>query len=341
MDKNDKRKLISLAALLILLIATGTIGYIFLLGVGFVDAFYMTMITVSTVGFAEVGEMNDLSKLFTVFMIVAGIGTVGYAFTSLANLLMEGSIKEVWRKKKMKDKIDSMEDHYIICGSGQTGQSVIEQFLESSYPFVVIEYDEEKHQELIERGIPGVLGDATHEDTLQACHIEKAKGLIATLSTDSDNVFTVLTARQMNPSLYIVSRAIDKNSVDKLKKAGADNTVSPNEIGGRRMASLVTKPSVISFLDIITRAGDIVLDLESVVLCENSVLKGRSLSEAKIPEETGLIVMAIKKPGDEKLKLNPKSEEVLQSGDTIIVLGEEEQIKKLRKMACDDGMNDR
>lgn len=322
MERKYRRKLISLLGLLVLLVFAGTTGYMILLDVGIVDAFYMTMITVSTVGFAEVGEMTDASKLFTVMVIVAGIGTVGYALTSLANLFMEGSIS-------------GLRDHYTICGAGQTGQSVVAQFIESKYPFVVIEMDEEKYQELKERGIPIVLGDATHEDTLQECHIETAKGLIASLSTDSENVFAVLTARQMNPDLYIVSRAIDK-----LKKAGADNTVSPNEIGGRRMASLVTKPSVISFLDIITRAGDVVLDLESVVLCESSVLNGKKLSQAKIPEETGLIVMAIKKAGEEKLRLNPKSEEVLGTGDTIIVLGEREQIDRLRKMACDNGRND-
>lgn len=203
--------------------------------------------------------------------------------------------------------------------------------------FVVIENDEAIVKELLDEGIPTIFGDASHEETLDKARIKTARGLIASLSKDSDNVFTVLTARELNPDLYIVSRAIDKNSHLKLKRAGANNTISPNEIGGSRMAALMLRPSVISFLDIITHAGDVVLDLEDVVICKNSPIMDKSLKDVKIPEKTGLIVLAIRKTGSEKLQFNPHSDEVLQLGDTMIVLGKQDQVNELRKLACDDG----
>lgn len=337
MDTRDKRKLFVLACMVGLLLAIGTVGYMTLLDVSLIDGLYMTVITISTVGYAEVAEMNDSAKLFSIFIIFAGISTVGYALTNMVSLFVEGRFKEAWRTRKMEGKIDSLRDHYIICGSGETGQSVITQFKKSGHPFVVIDKDEEKYDELVQDGVLVVTGDATHEDVLQKCRIDTAKGLISGLGVDADNVFTVLTAREMNPDLYIVSRVIDDSSISKLKKAGANNTVSPNEIGGRRMAALVTKPAVISFLDIITRAGDVVLDLESVTICGHSDMVGKSLQNLKIPEETGLIVLAIKKDYEEKLRLNPSSDETLEARDTIVVLGREDQVKKLRKMACDNG----
>lgn len=334
MDQKDRKKLITVGIIFTLLMIVGTIGYKELLKVSVVDAVYMTVITISTVGYTEIAEMTDAAKIFSIFIIFGGISTVGYAFTNIITLFVEGEFKEVWRLKKMKDRITKLKDHYIICGGGETGRSIFTQFQESNHEFVVIEKDEEKYNELINENVLVVLGDATHEDTLEACGIARAKGLISSLSSDADNVFTVLTARQMHPELYIVSRAIERNSRKKLHKAGANNTVSPNEIGGRRMAALVTKPSVISFLDIITMAGDVELDLESVVLCGKSKMVGKQLREVKIPEQTGLIVLAIKRIKEEKLKFNPSADEILNVGDTLIVVGEDYQIKKLRIMAC-------
>jgi voltage-gated potassium channel len=175
------------------------------------------------------------------------------------------------------------------------------------------------------------------DETLQRAGIERAKGLICSLSKDADNVFTVLTARELNKNLYIVSRAIDKNSHDKLKRAGANNTISPDEIGGSRMAALMLRPNVISFLDIITHAGEVVLDLEDVVICDSSTIMNQTLREVRIPEKTGLIVLAIKKNNRKKLQFNPHSDEVLEVGDTMIVLGTQDQIKTLRRLACDKG----
>lgn len=335
MKKNNK--LLFVTTLLLTLILTGTIGYKVLLDLSLVDALYMTVITISTVGYGEVGKMDAEAKIFSIFIIFISLGTVGYLFTSIVSSFLEGDLKDAWRRRRMESNIEKLKDHYIICGAGETGYNAIKQFTKSNLPFIVIDNNEEKIRGFIEDGIYAIYGDATQEYILEKARIKYAKGLISAFGKDAVNVYTVLTAREMNKNLYIVSRAIDKGSPEKLKKAGANNTISPNEIGGSRMASLMLRPTVISFLDIITHAGDVILDLEDVVICKDSNMVKKSLKEVKIPEKTGLIVLAIKKSGTDKLAFNPSSEEVLDVGDAMVVLGREENVKKLREMANDTG----
>ena len=340
LEISDEQKIIFIIVFLIFILVFGTIGYQFLLNVSFVDALYMTVITISTVGYTEVGEMSPAAQLFSIFIIFLGLGTVGYGLTSLGSIFFEGSLRENWRKKKMETRIDNLENHYILCGGGETGESVINYFLKSGVDFIVIEIREERVKELIEQGILALQGDATQEETLKRARIDTARGFISSLPEDASNVFTVLTARQMNPKLFIVSRAIESSAVGKLKKAGANNTISPNEIGGTRMAAVLLRPSVISFLDIITRAGEVILDLEDVEICKSSMLNNQTLREARIPEKTGLIILAIKRKGEEELSLNPSSEQTLQEGDAMIVLGKKEQIDHLREIACDSAIRE-
>ncbi|MGH4121287.1 potassium channel family protein [Clostridium sp.] len=331
------RKFNFVVTILIALLLTGTIGYKYLLDVSIVDALYMTVITISTVGYAEVATMNAEAKIFSIFIILFSLGTVGYLFTSIVSSFLEGDLKDAWRRRRMELQITKLKDHYIICGAGETSQNAIKQFKRSNVPFIVIDNEEEKINELIEDKIHAILGDPTEEDVLDKARIKYAKGLISCLPKDSENVYTVLTAREMNSNLYIVSRAINKNAEGRLKKAGANNTISPNEIGGTRMAALMLRPTVIAFLDIITHAGDVVLDLEDVVICDKSNILNKSLLEIKIPEKTGLIVLAIKKYDSEKLVFNPSSDDIVKLGDTMVVLGTEEQVNKLREIANDIG----
>jgi voltage-gated potassium channel len=334
---NDKGKVMIFIYILIGIVAMGTIGYQIFLDVSLLDAFYMTIITISTVGYTEVAKMDADAKLFSVFLIIISLGTVGYLFTRIISSLMEGDIRDALRRRTMDKKIAEFKNHYILCGAGETGWNAMKRFQKSNVDLVIIEKDESIVKELINMGIPAIQGDATQDDVLISAGIHHAKGLITALAKDADNVFTVLTARELNKGLYIVSRAIDKNAHQKLRIAGANNTISPDEIGGSRMAALMLNPTVISFLDIITHAGDVVLDLEDVVICDKSAIANMSLREVKIPEKTGLIVLAIKKRGSEKLEFNPSSDETLQIGDTMIVLGRQEQVFELRKLACDKG----
>lgn len=334
----DKRKrILGMVALFFMLIVIGTAGYGLLLGVSFIDALYMTVITISTVGYQEVTEMTPAAKLFSIGLIFVSVGTVGYLISNIVSYFVEGDIKEGWLRRNMDTTINKMEGHFILCGSGETGLYIISQFQKQGVPFVVIDNDELVIDELKDRGAQFIVGDATHEEVLEKAGIHRAKGLIASLSKDSENVFVVLTARQMNEKLYIVSRAIEPSAHMKLRKAGANNTVSPNEIGGRRMAALMLRPSVISFLDAITHAGEVVLDLEDVEIHKESSLCGSLLKDAGIPEKTGLIILAIRKSEKEELIFNPNSSVMLEPGDTMIVLGTEDQVTKLRVLAKDSG----
>jgi voltage-gated potassium channel len=327
----EKNKFINILMLLVMLLLSGTVGYMILLGVPIIDALYMTVITVTTVGFGEVGVMTNGAKLFTIFIIFTSVGIIGYTLTTLTSLFMEGKIQSV------DNAIENLNNHYIVCGAGETGQSVISEFVASNTKFVVIDKNEDKVKDLIEKEILAIFGDATSEQTLEKAKVNKAKGLICSLNNDADNVYTVLTARQMNENLYIISRAVDKNSPEKLIKAGANNTISPYEIEGKRMASIALRPTILSFLDVITHAGDVVLDLEDVMICDNSNMIGKPLKDLKIPEKTGLIVIAIQKQGQDEIFFNPSSNEIIQLHDTLIVLGKKDQVNKLRELACDIG----
>lgn len=327
-----KRIAISLFILL-LLVLTGTLGYRNFLSVSWTDALYMTIITISTVGYQEVAPMTTSAKLFSVVLILVSLGTVGYLLTNIASLLFESNAMAAIRRRKMENAIEKLNDHYIVCGCGETGSSVIDYLTSKKVPFVVIDNNEEIIANLNAHGILAFVGNATQEEILAKAQIARAKGLIASLSRDSFNVYTVLTARGMNPDLYIVAKAIEKGSDEKLKKAGANNTISPNEIGGRRLAASLVRPSIISFLDAITMAGEVELDLEEVVIHMNSVLNGVLLREARIPEKTGLIVLAIRKASTNKLIFNPSSDVIFTEGDTMIVLGQDTQVNTLRDLA--------
>ncbi|MDO4753399.1 MAG: potassium channel protein [Bacillota bacterium] len=325
---------------LFLLITISTVGYWLMLGITFTDALYMTIITISTVGYKEVVDMTPMAKVFSIFVIFGGIGIVGYTFTSLEIIILESNFKSIWRNKAMKKKIEQMEKHIIIAGASESSDVMIKRFQHSKKDFVIIEKDKEKFEAILEKEIPVLLGDATMEEVLMRAGIEKASGFISTLHTDADNIVAVLTARHMNKDLYIVSRAIEKNAREKLLKAGADNTVSSNEIGGNRMASLVLRPTIISFLDTITRAGDVELDLEDIMIGAASSMCNQSLKQVQIPQKIGLTVLATKKKDSTEIRFNPDPNEAFRPGDSIIVLGTPEQIIALRELADDDGERD-
>lgn len=328
----NQRKFAFILLFMLLILITGVFGYMILLHIGFLDALYMTVITISTVGYGEVAKMTVGAKLFSIFIIFAGLATVGYGVTALVSLFFEGELRVAWRKKRMETKIQELKNHYIVCGAGEVGRTVINSLKENKAEFVVIEEYEKQFEELEQAGILAVLGDATSEEILRKAGIERAKGIVCALPTDSENVFTVLTARQMNEDIYIVSKAVESSAHNKLKKAGADNTISPNEIGGQRIAALLLRPSVISFLDVITRAGDVTLDLEEVVIPDQSAIAGKKLSEARIPEQTGLIILALKRKDTVKFRFNPGSDTVIQTGDTMVVLGTAEQAEALQEL---------
>ena len=328
----EKRKLKFIFYAFILLLIVGVIGYMKLLKVDFVDALYMTVITISTVGFTEVGTTSNQSEIFSVFMIFLGVGIVGYAFTTIVAMFVEGKFADLWKGNKMERKISALSDHYIICGSGELAEVIIQKFIKENLNFVVITDKRDDLDDYSHHNILVVEGHSTEEEILEKAGITKAKGLISTLDSEVDNIVTVLTARNLSKKIYIIANSITKSGSKKLLKVGANKTLSAVEISGKRMASLMIKPNIISFLDVATRIGDVELDLEEVIVNKDSYLENKNLLQAQIPKKTGLIVLAIKKIEDETMVFNPPVDYTFKIGDVLIVLGREEQVDKLRHL---------
>lgn len=328
----ERKKLRYIFLIFAFLLVVGIVGYMILLKINFVDALYMTVITISTVGFGEVAVMSPEAEIFSVILIFLGVGIVGYAFTTLVVFFVEGKMTDLWKGRKMDRKISALNDHYIICGSGELAEVIIQKLIEENLNFVVISSNREDLDEYSHENILVIEGCSTEEEILEKAGISKAKGLVAALDSEVDNIVTVLTARNMNDKIYIIANSMSKSGSEKLMKVGANKTLSAVEISGKRMAALLVKPSIISFLDVFTRVGDVELDLEEVTVFKDSYLENKNLMEAEIPKKTGLIVIAIKKIEDQKLLFNPSVNYTFQIGDVLIVLGREEQIDKLRHL---------
>ncbi len=315
-----------------LIFISGIAGYHFLLNISLLDALYMTVITVSTVGFKEVGEMNDTAKIFTILLIISSLSFLAYAISGAVSMIMDGNLGMIIRRKSVDAKISKLRDHYIICGARETGVHAINMFMQSGEAFVVIEQDEETVDKLISNGCLAIMGEATSEDVLNRAQIKQANGVLLALPRDIDNVFAALTAKDLKPSINIVSIVYEAEAEKRLIRAGVSKTINPNNIGGSRMASLLLKPNVISFFDVITKIGDYQLDVEEVIIEENSELDNKTLSQAEIPRKTGLKVLAIKSSG-QAMQINPTGTRLLNTNDIMIVIGAREQIGKLRVLA--------
>ncbi len=330
-------KQILLVFMLLMILVIGVIGYTTLLHVSVLDALYMTVITISTVGYKEIAFMSPAAKIFTIVIIFLSLSFVGYLFTNLVSFFVKVNLKDTIRFRRMKNKMQSLSDHYILCGAGDTGRHAITQLESNDVDYIVIDKDKERVDELIRRGIMAIHGDATDQDILIEAGILRARGLLSCLPSDADNVFTVLTSRYLNRDIYIISQSIDSTAHEKLLRAGANRTISPAEIGGRRMAALMLRPAVVSFLDLINNVGGQILDIEDVMIKAGSELTNKPIKDAQIRDRTGLILMAIQKQDSKRMIFNPGPEELLKSGDSMIVLGTIEQVKALRTMARDNG----
>ena len=320
-------------SLLILVILGGTAGFILLEGWPFLDALFMTVITLSTVGFREVHQLSSGGRIFTILLIISGLGVFIFSLTAISTCILEGHFSGLVRRRRMERKIQGMNNHFIICGKGETGEHIIKEFQRAHVPFVIIEKDKEEIEKLdASPEMMFVEGDATEDEVLFKAGIKRAQGLVTALPLDTDNLFVVISARHINPRLRIVARATDETALYKMKTAGADNVISPNTIGGLRMASIMLRPTVVAFLDVMSKgAGDVSLRLEESIIPAGSHLDNKTLIEAKIPQKTGLMIIAIKKKGETSFLYNPTSAATLSVGDTLIVLGNLGQVDRLHQ----------
>src|SRR5215213_7595403 len=283
------------AILALVIIATvGVLGYMVLEGWSFTDALYMTVITLTTVGYREVRTLDNTGQLWTMLLLVTGVGTLFYAAVSSVELVVEGTIRGYFGRRRMEAAIGKLSGHQILCGYGRVGRQVAAEFASDGVPFVIIEQDPETVEECVEEGYLVLLGEASDDEVLEEAGARRARGLVATVDSDADNVFVVLSARKLNPKLHIVARASSDESAAKLKMAGADRTLSPYAVGGRRLASLATQPLIVDFLDIVTRGeGGIEFRLEEFGMPKESPLANHSIGELKIGDKTGAMILAI------------------------------------------------
>ena len=326
------RRVQSAIVALLIITAAGVLGYMVFEGWRFTDALYMTVITLTTVGYREVHVLDASGQLWTMLLLITGVGTLFYAAVSSVELVVEGTVRGYFGRRRVKAAIGRLSGHYILCGYGRVGRQVAREFAADDVPFVIVEQDQEVLEECLAEGYLALLGEASDDEVLEEAGILRAGGLIAAVDSDADNVFVVLSARKLNPKLHIVARASSDESAAKLEVAGADRTLSPYAVGGRRLASLATQPLVVDFLDVVTRGEKgIEFRLEEFSLPEHSTIAGRTIGDLKIGERTGAIVLAVRTT-EGNFDTTPAAEDRLNAGDTLIVLGSRGQIERLERL---------
>ena len=327
------RSAITGITLVFVVVAIGVIGYMLIEGYNPIDALYMTVITIATVGFREVSVLSDTGKLFTILLILISFGILGYVVTMVTRFVVDGVFTHYYKDNKVKKRIEKLKDHVIICGFGRNGKQAATDISGHDKDFVIIENKPEVIQYLRDTEFLYIEGDATHEEILEMANITNARALITTLPIDADNLFVVLTARQMNPGLLIISRASDDNSDTKLKRAGATNVIMPDKIGGARMARLVVDPDVVEFMDYVlmqpSKTGVRVEEISCSDLA--SCFAGRSIRDLDVHNKTGANIIGLKN-SDNQYLVNPTADTTLSSSDQLFVLGTPNEIRELREL---------
>jgi voltage-gated potassium channel len=325
-----KKILIAVISLLIILFC-GTSGYMLIEGTNLTDALYMTVISITTVGFSEVIPLSPAGKYFTILLIFGGVGFFLYMVSLITEAMMEGGLYTFLGRRLMEKKMDVMQDHFIVCGFGRIGKVISKILYENNRPFLIIENNPEEIQAIDELGYLVLQGDSTNDDMLTKAHIMDAKALIAVTSSDADNVYIILSARGLKSDIYILARSSGKKGAQtKLLRAGANKVFSPYEIGARRMAQSLVRPTVIDFIDLTVHEGELGLRLEELQVSGTATFVNKTLMDSGIRSEHDLIVVAIKRQKGEML-FNPSSSTEILAGDILVVLGEHLNIQGLEK----------
>jgi voltage-gated potassium channel len=298
----------------------GVVGYMKLEGWSLVDSFYMVVITLSTVGFREVHDLNTIGRLLTIGIIFFGVGTAAYTFGVLIEIMVEGQVVGYRRRKKMEKTIAEMKNHFIICGFGRVGHQVAVELNAARVPYVVLDSKAETGEELSAKNIPHIIGDITTDAILMEAGIKKAKGFVTSADSDTANVFVTLSARVLNPNLNIIARASSVDAEEKMRKAGANKVISPYFIAGKRMAQMATKPTAVDFLDTVLHSEHMELEMREFKVNSNCALTGKTLGEAEIRKRSGAYVATIRK-SDGEFILQPTAESRIEPGDILVSIG--------------------
>ena len=316
---------LSLAAL----ITFGVTGYMLITGMGLTDALYMTVTTLSTVGFREVVPLGPGGQWFTMLLIVGGIGIVFYSASLVARDLIEGELRRGYGRRRVQRQIQQMADHVIVCGFGRMGRAVCKELAAKPVPFVVIDRDVEALRHAEAEGFPCIPGEASDDAVLESAGIKRARGLVTALSNDADNVYVVLSARELNPAVLIVARGEDERGRRKMLHAGATRVVSPYAIGGHRMAHALLRPAVLDVLDLATHSHDLELQIEELAVEAGAFCAGATLGASGLREPHGVIVIAVKR--GEEMRFNPDADTRIEVGDRLVLMGPRDTLSELER----------
>jgi voltage-gated potassium channel len=327
----ESRKLRYSLGILFGIIAFGTAGYYAFENMPLFDAFYMTIITISTVGFSEIRPLTTLGRSITVLIIVLGIGVGTYSIGLLVQWLVGGELQKVFGRRKLQKQIAELKNHFIVCGFGRIGRIVCRELYEDKIDFVVIEQDHSAIEDVVAEKYLFLEMDATSEEALQAAGIKNARGLVTAVNSDANNVFITLTAKGLRSDIFILARASMEKNEEKLIKAGATRVVSPYLIGARRMAHVLKRPTVVDFIDIATMGNKLGLIMEEAVVGPKSDLIGKNLIDSRLRQNFGVIIVAIKKTSGQMI-FNPVPSETLETGDVIVVIGKKEDLKRMSEI---------
>ncbi len=322
------RKLRLSFTLLLITILFGVVSYHYIEGMGLFDAFYMTMITISTVGFGEVKPLSTYGRIITIIIISTGITIGAYTIGNLLRMFIEGELIKTFGRRKVERQISGLKNHFIICGYGRIGSFICEELLQHKRDFVVIESDEHALEKLEKKQILFLNADASSEESLMRAGIMQAQAIATALRSDADNVFVSLTARGLRPDIFILARASDASNEGKLHRAGATRVVSPYLLGGKRMAHVLIRPTVVDFIDIAVMENNLGLIMEEFRITENSYVVGKNLIESNLRRDFGVIIVLIKKFNGEMI-FNPQPQVILEGHDVLVVLGMHEEMKKM------------
>jgi voltage-gated potassium channel len=325
------RRLLIILLAIVTTLTIGTIGFTIIEGWPVFDAFYMTLTTMTTVGYMEVHELHKAGRIFNSFLIAFGVSTIFIAIGAMTQTIIELEFGDALAKRRNKRMIDKLKDHFIVCGFGRVGRGAAAELKHAGVPFLVVDISPERVERAMLAGMLAVVADSTRDETLHQVGIERARGLVAALATDADNLFVLLSAKGLNPNIYVAARAAEEGAEEKMRRAGADSVFAPYAITGHRLAQSLLRPHVVQFLDFTTKDIGMDIAIEQVRVAETSTVVGKTIKDMQLGRDFGVIVMAIRK-SDGKMIFNPTADTAVLTGDHLIVMGKQEKLHTLESL---------